>query len=1159
MQQSKPRSTVSVMEWVTLYRSLWENSRVLGEGPQVLIPLTLIFEGGSSEVRDWYFTHRSAAENDPPSGIYRKRLPSAADGNRDVFRQLMKAYQQEGNSEAGGVVAAMVWQEPSSSEGKSKGGGRMCTCNLLEEDLRQLLLEGRGAPSSSSPWILQAFVTPDFESPLTTIVSEPPHDIGVSTVSARFKPRVLINKYRFQSVNELSWSLAPEHVTAATKFSSDELYSIIVYQSQLSDACIHASLDSEKNFAPMSFYFRYVETTREIFLLWACPTSSRMHTVAFSSLLVGQSARPKPAPPATPPATAAPNGARNDTLLKEVFASYGMEGSSSVGAKGASNKQHQQQREQSSRPKTSGSHPSVRPGKSQKDAIAELYLKQNKPLRKMKAGQLKLPPWKEVNRVKYEEPAERLDRYEQAKRVYAVRNIGFFDPITPLPMTSLEDEPYCRPVSSSSSSHAASSSSSARPSAVGGGTSFSSGRPPIISDDVSLDLDAAGMPPNVRQFQSTPIVAAAAAAPRPAQAAAPAPAPVTIVPPSFVSVDSPEHQQLGAPLSPSVPKNPSNALRHAAQFGHKGRMIRKMRKSAEPSVNAIVAPPGSSEDLIDYTTAIIVKVCDALSWNLSMAFEFAEDHGEAIAELRKKRIAGEAVQAVPELETHSVVAEILQRLGTGGDDDREVSDDEDEEEDEEDEYQQKQKQGQGQEEEKEGKNKKKSLSAPQNSLFKVLEMLICIPNHRPADQLCTILLWLLSSAANKSTATTLDRMHDDLKSQKSMLKGFSNFAFDVRNVLAGVSANKSQRAAGKDPTTQSTIEAAVYLRSWIQDKYQIFVQEEAPPAVETTQVGKNQGQDEGDAPAFDLATYFMNATPISALDDESSPLSEILPPHAASSSSSPVSAVLQSAATTEDPALLFPKKPVFSGPIKRLGREYKVASSSSSSSAASASASASVTPAGTNHPASAPGTEKIRKVRAHLGMQLFLAALKLPGPRLFDEPPKSKEAGVVRQSLSSAVLPPTLSSYDEHPADEDEAQEGEAEKEARRLAACAPRTSSSAADREMAFFELAPSLSPGQRSLLLNSFIIDMAQSVILNMSVLSRHASAGKEVTRSDLTALFGSPVIKVMGKKLVSRLLIWLHSNRRAAGSFKNASQTLIELGSFLPLFSLHDGQKT
>jgi len=178
-------------------------------------------------------------------------------------------------------------------------------------------------------------------------------------------------------------------------------------------------------------------------------------------------------------------------------------------------------------------------------------------------------------------------------------------------------------------------------------------------------------------------------------------------------------------------------------------------------------------------------------------------------------------------------------------------------------------------------------------------------------------------------------------------------------------------------------------------------------------------------------------------------------------------------------------------------------------------------------------------------MQLFLAALKLPGPRLFDEPPKNKEAGIVRQSLSSAVLPPTLSSYDEHPADEDDAQEGEAEKEVRRLAASLPRTSSSAEDREMAFFELAPSLSPGQRSLLLNSFIIDMAQSVILNMSVLSRHASAGKEVTRSDLTALFGSPVIKVMGNKLVSRLLLWLHSNRRTAGSFKNASQTLIELG--------------
>lgn len=63
-------------------------------------------------------------------------------------------------------------------------------------------------------------------------------------------------------------------------------------------------------------------------------------------------------------------------------------------------------------------------------------------------------------------------------------------------------------------------------------------------------------------------------------------------------------------------------------------------------------------------------------------------------------------------------------------------------------------------------------------------------------------------------------------------------------------------------------------------------------------------------------------------------------------------------------------------------------------------------------------------------------------------------------------------------------------------------------------------------------------------MSVLCRHAWAGKHVTPADLLALFGEPIVRLIGKKTLAKLLEWLVANRRTDCSFKTGNPTLTDL---------------
>ena len=1162
-------------QYTLLYQAVWSHSAGLGgggNGPAIMIPETVVFEGGGRVARDWFFTHRRASSSDtgsvedaasegnsPPSGIYRKRVSS----NEEILRQLLSV-KLDSNRESGGIVANMVWFD---------GDRKLCIRYLTAQDLQTVLLGDAAAdgscPYPDSTWILQAFVTPDYECSMNTIISTPVAAVGGGGDNAddggvQFYPTVLVNKNKFQSANIASMALDPEHINVVERFSSHSLKNCIEFQCRLTDACLRALLPPEQC-SEFSYYFRFIESTGLLFFLWGqeLPPSSRSAAQRRHSQQTNSSR-----PTITPLSSRSDAASRgNERLMKEVLASYeqgvGKKPTTASSHHHQQQQQQQQQQRQQQRPDSSGGGagkaPGVKKSKTRKAVIATLYLKPSKPVRRGKTGDgMELPPWQEINSVKYSLPEEQVDRYEQIKKTYSVRNVGYADDHHNHQTRSVHSQPHtpAMPAPSQSFSRPVTSQSQGRPSAgaaaaasTSNSAAFQTGRSAAFTDELSLDelVDGPDLFANLPRGEisvSTPSPTAAAAAAHQAAALTP-------------RVANAGNALSGA-AELSSPANPkaSKALRHAEQFGRQGRMARKARREEAADLGSIIAPPGSSEDMIDYTTAVIMKVCDKLGQYLIEALEFADEHRDAVGDYFRKRenlFGDDATREVRTLTsvgsglkkskerlppgssevqqqqqqddndaslllgTQPAVDTILARLGykrDAGVTKVAAQEDDDIDEEAEADYQ----------DDDVGLPARGedgiSLTWSQTRFLKVLELLICVPNHRPADQLSTILLWILSCPSADTAPETDGRLHDDIISLKSMLRGFSKFSYNVRNLLADVSDNQSQRSAGKDPTAQKTIDAAVFLRAWIVDKYQV-IRAPVPLAPETAADGEDEDYNHVGS-QFDGGGSRLAGSPA---DGSYSPSSSSVKKQTAAVSA--VASVLGlAAARADDSGANAPKKPHFTGPVQRLGR------SAGMQLAGGGYVSADGTVVTSAADSAAAASEFTRRVKAHVGMEAFLSAIRWPRPELVDAPKKNT---AFRQSLSTSVTPPVLASFSAFP---DEA----AELDGPSLPFAAAR---GPVHRELSFFQMAPKLTAEQRTLLFTSFVVDMAQTIILNLSVLCRHASAGKEIVHEDLVALFGAPTIRIIGAPLVTRLLAWLHSNRRSNSVFKRSNPALVDMG--------------
>eukprot|EP00597_Dinobryon_sp_UTEXLB2267_P010305 CAMPEP_0170098882 /NCGR_PEP_ID=MMETSP0020_2-20130122/693_1 /TAXON_ID=98059 /ORGANISM="Dinobryon sp., Strain UTEXLB2267" /LENGTH=882 /DNA_ID=CAMNT_0010321403 /DNA_START=779 /DNA_END=3428 /DNA_ORIENTATION=- len=99
-------------------------------------------------------------------------------------------------------------------------------------------------------------------------------------------------------------------------------------------------------------------------------------------------------------------------------------------------------------------------------------------------------------------------------------------------------------------------------------------------------------------------------------------------------------------------------------------------------------------------------------------------------------------------------------------------------------------------------------------------------------------------------------------------------------------------------------------------------------------------------------------------------------------------------------------------------------------------------------------------------------------------------------------------------------------------------------DKESVFHRFAPQIDWRQQFLLQSSLFADICQSLLLSIFVLLKHTGAGKQIALEDVVLLLGNFTSELLGRKLLDKLLFWLHSNRRTDASFKLVNQTHLEM---------------
>ena len=490
-----------------------------------------------------------------------------------------------------------------------------------------------------------------------------------------------------------------------------------------------------------------------------------------------------------------------------------------------------------------------------------------------------------------------------------------------------------------------------------------------------------------------------------------------------------------------------------------------------------------------------------------------------------------------------------------------------------------------------------SLSDGAKCFGQLLQLLSACPNHRSPEQLCTILLWLLSSSPS---ADSPQQAASDKKAVLDVAKGFRKYAALTRQAVAAHTVAQTVRgnypvpesiAGTKKKGHSSQLTLVQALRCWNAPRLQRVAA--AGGALQPPAAAEPELHDAGFPLSYALP---MPASPAS------SPGS---PPRAAVSSGSVAAAAGGAAATS------LAYKPVAGKPIAPLAQAPLQVSPRANVGASSVAAAAA------HNTASSSGRSAYKHVRCHEGMQAFLVAVKWQTPTLVTlaevapaEVPRTSVTGVCAQLLDTYEALPAGEEQDgggdggslrhaqhwpaqivvtgkprspsaaaaaveaseaaaaeagtllklENPDEQEAAAGGHTPPRsppALTVGASSPSSFPSLPSspfqiqrgevvqmkREAAFFSSAPALTAKQRLVMLTALTSDVARTVLVSIFVLARHAWAGKRIRKEDVLAVLGGPCTLALGSKLVEKLCCWLNANCRAVASFKLANESLLE----------------
>ena len=92
-------------------------------------------------------------------------------------------------------------------------------------------------------------------------------------------------------------------------------------------------------------------------------------------------------------------------------------------------------------------------------------------------------------------------------------------------------------------------------------------------------------------------------------------------------------------------------------------------------------------------------------------------------------------------------------------------------------------------------------------------------------------------------------------------------------------------------------------------------------------------------------------------------------------------------------------------------------------------------------------------------------------------------------------------------------------------------------EKQALFHKLAPLISREQSNMLLTAIVSDTARTLLLCLAVLLKYTAAGKDISTDNMRQLFCAPVVRAVGPRPLQKLYTWLRNNRRAENGFRPA----------------------
>ena len=246
------------------------------------------------------------------------------------------------------------------------------------------------------------------------------------------------------------------------------------------------------------------------------------------------------------------------------------------------------------------------------------------------------------------------------------------------------------------------------------------------------------------------------------------------------------------PNNPSSIPEASNGAKWSEQFGKAGRARQQQSRSAQQR-KRVVQPPSQAEDLVDILDEVVSTVGRDLVKHFAGALRFADKHRAALLEYagmssavgagagKNNNNMQEQLHDVARGMVHtqpavSKIVSYLQRhpqgavVSTAGTAQG----------------------GTGAEGEKEdAEHAAVELDWAEICFAKSLEILDSTPNHRPVEQLSTVVLWLLASTSDSDDLES--RTFRDQQVGASSLSGFSEYLLPIRDMMAQHSRGQSER------------------------------------------------------------------------------------------------------------------------------------------------------------------------------------------------------------------------------------------------------------------------------------------------------------------------------------------------------------------------------